>query len=87
MTDKQKQEINQFLTEEVFGKCWLKSCEKPYPDFFTPEGFFTLWEKMKEDRDLLMSVSDGLTNLMVLDPEFLAVAVARWKGWKEVNNG
>lgn len=92
-----REAINKEITEKVFGECWHRRenvpfgrclrCDAPNTDnqdFFTPEGFFKLWNKIQEKEwynKFLYSVGGlnfGTVNAVAdsfVDPEVLAPAV------------
>ena len=90
-----REAINKEIHEKVFGKEWhLYSCcpcglvhtseELRQQDYFTPEGFFKLWNKIQEKEwydEFLYSVGGlnfGTVNAVAdsfVDPEVLAPAV------------
>jgi hypothetical protein len=100
MTPETKESINRFLTEWTGDKWKEPFCEfQVMPNYFTPEGFFQIWNKAKESEgwedfladngriDIIHSFMNQakvwMMRVDLIDPQVFPYEQARFLGWKE----
>ena len=61
----------------------MSMCHTNNPNYFTPEGFFLLWNKAKESTELEEYNGDSESiPIRLIDPQVLPYEWAKFLGWK-----
>jgi hypothetical protein len=76
--------------EQVCPECF-RLCpgkEIDWPDYFTPEGFFQIWNKAKESKEwhifrMNRGADMNCIKVRIIDPQVFPIEWAKFLGWRE----